>query len=165
MARDERVEEVVLDVNGQRHTLTVEGRRTLAETLRDDLGLTGTKESCGMGNCGACTVLIDDDAVYSCLVLTAECDAGPGRPSRIETIEHLADGQAMHPLQQAFVDCDALQCGMCTPGQILSLEALRRAVPQPRRCQIETAIQGNLCRCGAYRHILQAAVQALGSRP
>ena len=103
-------------------------------------------------------MLLDDEAVYSCLVLTTEC---VGR--RVETIEGVADGQRLDPLQQAFVDCDALQCGFCTPGQIMSLVALRRATDEPGDDEIERAVQGNLCRCGAYRHILDAARVGLGA--
>ncbi len=155
------VDLVRLDVNGRPRTLAVEPRRSLLETLRTDLALTGSKEVCLMGNCGACTVLLDDRAVYSCLVLAVECEG-----QRVETIESLADGQRPSPLQEAFVECDAMQCGFCTPGQILSLEALRRSDAPPDHDRIERALQGNLCRCGAYRHILEAAERALdGDRP
>ncbi len=146
----------VLDVNGERRPVAVEADEVLLQTLRHELGLTGTKAVCEMGDCGACTVLVDDVAVYSCLVLTAEC-----QDRRVETIEGVADGQALDPLQQAFVDCDALQCGFCTPGQVMSLVALRRRTPDPSDADIEHAVQGNLCRCGAYRHILHAAQAGL----
>lgn len=148
---------VSVDVNGAGHPLAVDPERTLVEVLREDLGLTGTKASCEMGDCGSCTVLLDGQAVYSCLVLAAECG-----DRSVETVEGLADGQDLHPLQAAFVECDALQCGYCTPGQLMSLEALRRRVPEPTETDVERAVQGNLCRCGAYRHILQAACQGLG---
>lgn len=148
---------VGLDVNGEHRTLAVEPDRTLVEALREDLALTGTKASCEMGDCGSCTVLLDGQAVYSCLVLAVECEG-----HRVETVEGLADGQELHPLQAAFVECDALQCGYCTPGQLMSLEALRRRVPEPTERDVERAVQGNLCRCGAYRHILQAACRGLG---
>lgn len=151
-----------VEVNGEEHALAVEPDDTLLDTLRNGLGLTGTKAVCEMGDCGACTVLLDDRAVYSCLVLTAECE-----DHHIDTIEGLADGQDLHPIQQAFVDCDALQCGYCTPGQIMSLEGLRRSSAGPDSAglgavDVERAVQGNLCRCGAYRHILRAGCQALG---
>jgi aerobic-type carbon monoxide dehydrogenase small subunit (CoxS/CutS family) len=148
---------LTFDVNGEGVSLAVDPDRTLVEALREDLDLTGTKASCEMGDCGSCTVLLDGQAVYSCLVLAAECE---GRA--VETIEGMADGQALDPLQSAFVSCDALQCGYCTPGQIMSLEGLRRRVAEPTVQDVEQAVTGNLCRCGAYRHILDAACQGLG---
>lgn len=147
---------VTLTVNGRTHPLAIEPRRSLLDALRRDVGLTGTKEVCAMGNCGACTVLVDDAPVYSCLVLAVESEG-----QSIETVEGLSDGQDLAPLQQAFVDCDALQCGFCTPGQIMSLEGLRRRDPDPDDAAIEHALVGNLCRCGAYRHILEAARSGL----
>lgn len=162
MTENSPVRLVDLDVNDTHHSLAVEPRRPLVETLRDDIGLTGTKVGCEMGNCGACTVLIDDRAVYSCLVLTVECD---GR--RIETIESLADADELGPVQTAFVDADALQCGFCTPGQIMSAEAIRRRVESGDaigRDEITHEMAGNLCRCGAYRHILEATAVAVGAR-
>lgn len=146
-----------LDVNGECHAAAHRPDTVLLETLREELGLTGTKSVCEMGDCGACTVVLDDRAVYSCLVLTAECD---GR--RIETIEGVADGATLDPIQEAFIDHDALQCGFCTPGQIMSLVALRREGDHPSESDVERALIGNLCRCGAYRHILEAARTALG---
>ncbi len=146
-----------LDVNGERRALALDPERTLVEVLREDLGMTGTKASCEMGDCGSCTVLLDDQAVYSCLVLAAEC---AGRS--VETVEGLAEGQELTPLQTAFVECDALQCGYCTPGQLMSLEGLRRRVAEPTAVDVERAVQGNLCRCGAYRHILEAGCRGLG---
>lgn len=146
-----------LDVNGERHAAAHRPDSVFLDTLREELRLTGTKSVCEMGDCGACTVVVDDRAVYSCLILTAECD---GR--RIETIEGVADGPTLDPIQEAFIDHDALQCGFCTPGQIMSLVALRRAGEHPSEAEIERALSGNLCRCGAYRHILEAARSALG---
>ena len=148
---------VGITVNGESRTLAVDPERTLVEVLREDLHLTGTKASCEMGDCGSCTVLLEGRAVCSCLVLAAECEG-----HAVETIEGLADGQELHPLQASFAACDALQCGYCTPGQIMSLEALRRRVPEPTSHDVEQAVQGNLCRCGAYRHILQAGCEGLG---
>lgn len=149
---------VHLDVNAISRSVAVEPDRTLLEVLREELGLTGTKAVCEMGDCGACTVLLDDRAVCSCLVLAVEVEG-----QRVETIEGVADGQTLSPVQQAFVDCDALQCGFCTPGQIMSLEGLSRADRSPSEADIEAAVLGNLCRCGAYRHILDAANRALGT--
>lgn len=148
---------VDLEVNGEAAAVAIDPARTLVEVLREDLGLTGTKASCEMGDCGSCTVLLDGRSVYSCLVLAAEC---AGRS--VETVEGLADGQTLHPLQAAFVACDALQCGYCTPGQLMSLEDLRRRVPDPTRTDVERAVQGNLCRCGAYQHIVRAACRGFG---
>lgn len=153
-----------LVVNDEPRTVAVEPRRVLLDVLRTDLRLTGTKEVCEMGTCGACTVIIDDQPVYSCLVLAVECEG-----ASVETIESLATGNQLHPIQQAFAECDALQCGYCTPGQIMSLEALRRrretaADPADLDTDIDEALAGNLCRCGAYRHILEAAHLSLGPR-
>ena len=144
-------QDVALDINGARVELRVEPRRTLLDTLRDDLQLTGTKKVCDMGDCGACTVLVDGRAQYSCLLLAVDC---AGRA--ITTIEGLAHGDQLDPLQQAFIDADAFQCGFCTPGQIMSLKGLLAAVPAPSDDQIRRAPSGNLCRCGAYVHIIAA---------
>ena len=134
---------VTLEVNGQPQTLAVEPRRVLLDALRHDLGLTGTKKVCTMGNCGACTVHLDGEAVYSCLVLAVECE---GR--EVTTIEGLAEGSTLDPVQEAFVEADAYQCGFCTPGQIMSLKALFNETPAPDEAQIARAVSGNLCRCG-----------------
>ena len=143
---------IPLRVNGEHRELEVEPRRTLVEALRLDLGLTGAKEACGMGNCGACTVHLDGEAVYACLVLAADC---AGRS--VTTIEGLAADGRLHRLQEAFIDADAFQCGFCTPGQIMALAALFQRQPKPSDAQIMRALSGNLCRCGAYQHIVQAA--------
>ena len=140
-----------LHVNGVSHALLLEPRQPLLDTLRDDLDLTGTKKVCDMGNCGACTVLVDGHAMYACLLLAVD-QAGRA----ITTIEGLARGDELDPLQQAFIDADAFQCGFCTPGQIMSLRALLDATPEPSDEQIARAVSGNLCRCGAYQHILRA---------
>jgi xanthine dehydrogenase YagT iron-sulfur-binding subunit len=141
---------VVLGVNGSAHTLALEPRRTLLDALRHDLGVTGTKKVCDMGDCGACTVLLDGRAVYSCLVLAVDC-----RDRRVTTIEGLG-GERLDPVQEAFVRADAFQCGFCTPGQIMSLRALLDATPAPSDAEILRAVTGNLCRCGAYPNILRA---------
>ena len=142
---------VTLSVNGTEHALVLEPRRTLLDALRDDLQLTGTKKVCDMGDCGACTVLVDSRAMYSCLLLAVDCDG-----LQIMTIEGLAcDGQ-LDPIQQAFMEADAFQCGFCTPGQIMSLRALLDETPAPSDEEILRAVSGNLCRCGAYLNILRA---------
>jgi aerobic-type carbon monoxide dehydrogenase small subunit (CoxS/CutS family) len=142
-----------LSVNGQEHDLDVPVGRTLADTLRDDIGLTGTKIACGEGHCGACTVLLDGVPVYSCITLAhmvGERD--------VTTIEGLRD----HPLVDAFVRADALQCGFCTPGQIVSASALLEANPSPSSDEIRHAMAGNLCRCGTYPKIEEAITQWQG---
>lgn len=146
---------ITLDVNGIRHTVEIEPRVTLLDALRDYLGLTGTKRVCDRGSCGACTVLMDGKPVYSCSILAADAQG-----KRIETIEGLAQGDQLHPLQQAFVERDALQCGFCTPGFIMSIKALLDTVPQPTVDQIKQACSGNICRCGTYNRIFEAALEA-----
>lgn len=143
-------------VNGRSRRLSVEADETVLDTLRSQLGLTGAKPGCEVGTCGSCTVLVDDRAIYGCLVLSAELDG-----DEVSTVEGLADGPHLSVLQRAFIECDALQCGFCTPGQLMSLEALRRIGNEIDSASIESAVHGNLCRCGAYRHILEAAEAAL----
>lgn len=151
---------ITVSVNGRTREATVDAGTTLLHAVRDQFELTGAKPVCEVGTCGACTLVVDDTAVYSCLVLAAECDG-----SAVDTVEGLADDDGPSDLQRAFAECDALQCGYCTPGQLMSLEALRRRDPAPDRDAIERSVQGNLCRCGAYRHILEAAERALGESP
>ncbi len=136
-----------LSVNGQEHELDLPVGRTLADTLRDDIGLTGTKIACGEGHCGACTVLLDGVPVYSCITL-----AHMVGEREVTTIEGLRE----HPLVEAFVRADALQCGFCTPGQIVSASALVESNPQPSSEEIRHAMAGNLCRCGTYPKIEEA---------
>jgi aerobic-type carbon monoxide dehydrogenase small subunit (CoxS/CutS family) len=136
-----------LTVNGEHHELETPVGRTLAETLRGDLGLTGTKVSCGEGHCGACTVLVDGAPHLSCITLVQTVGE-----REITTIEGLRD----HPLVDAFVRCDAIQCGFCTPGQIVSASALVEANPSPSSDEIRHAMAGNLCRCGTYPRIEEA---------
>ncbi len=136
-----------LSVNGQLHELDVPVGRTLAETLREELGLTGTKIACGEGHCGACTVLLDGVPVYSCITL-----AHMVGEREVTTIEGLRE----HPLVDAFVQADALQCGFCTPGQIVSASALVESNPHPSSDEIRHAMAGNLCRCGTYPKIEEA---------
>lgn len=146
---------VDLNINGRAHSLMVEPRTTLLNVLRDRLGLTGTKSGCERGECGGCTVLIDGLARYSCMTLALEA-AG----SQITTVEGLMRGEELGPVQQAFVEEDAFQCGYCTPGQVMSVEGLLRKTPEPTMEQIREGTSGTLCRCGAYAHIFRAAQRA-----
>lgn len=145
------MKQVKLTVNGKLYELSVPPWETLVEVIRDDLGLTGTKEGCGLGECGACTVIMDGRAVNSCLVLAAEADG-----KQITTIEGLVDGDKLHPIQQAFVDHGGLQCGFCTPGMIMSAKALLDENPTPSEEEIRKAIAGNLCRCTGYTKIIES---------
>jgi carbon-monoxide dehydrogenase small subunit len=138
-------------VNGREYEVAISPKRTLAEFLRDDLGLTGVKLGCGEGECGACTVLLDGRPVASCIVLALESQ---GR--EVLTIEGLADGPELHPLQRAFVKQGAIQCGFCTPGMILSAKALLDRNPDPSEEEIRRALAGNLCRCTGYQKIVEA---------
>ncbi|MBI4614709.1 MAG: (2Fe-2S)-binding protein [Planctomycetes bacterium] len=140
-----------LVVNGEERVLATPVHRTLLEVLREDLGLTGTKHGCEVGECGTCTVLVDGLPVLSCLALPVEME---GR--RIETIEGMAAGNAPHPLQQAFYELGAAQCGYCTPGFLLVAKALLESNPVPSRAEITEALSGNLCRCTGYIKILEA---------
>lgn len=143
--------QVTLAINGVEHTLTVESRRTLLDALRYDLDLIGAKKVCDMGNCGACTVLVDDRPMYACLLLAVDC-----ADRQITTIEGLSEDGDLDPVQQAFIEADAFQCGFCTPGQVMSMKGLLLEQPDPTDAQILHAMSGNLCRCGAYQHILEA---------
>ncbi|HZG68955.1 MAG TPA: (2Fe-2S)-binding protein [Herpetosiphonaceae bacterium] len=146
---------VTLHINSADHALILEPRRTLLDALRDDLDLTGTKKVCDMGDCGACTVLIDGQAMYACLLLAVDCEG-----QQITTVEGLSRDDTLDPVQQAFIETDAFQCGFCTPGQIMSLRALLDTTPAPTDEQIMRAVSGNLCRCGAYHNILKAGRRA-----
>jgi xanthine dehydrogenase YagT iron-sulfur-binding subunit len=147
---------VMLQVNGGAHAVVAEPRLTLLDALRDELNLTGTKKVCDMGNCGACTVLVDGTAVYSCLTLAIDCD---GRA--ITTIEGLERDGELDPVQRAFLQADGFQCGFCTPGQIMSVRGLLNAIPEPSEAEIRRAVTGNLCRCGAYLNIVKAGQLAV----
>ncbi len=142
-------------VNGESYEVDVDGETTLLAVLRHDLGLTGTKYGCGDGDCGACTVLIDGEARNSCIT---PVDSAAGRA--VTTIEGLAKGNDLHPVQEAFIEHTAFQCAFCTPGFIMSLVALFSRNPQPDDRQIRSALTGNICRCGTYVRILQAAKAA-----
>ena len=150
-----RVKRVVLTVNGHDHALQLPVRTTLAEALREDLGLTGTKVGCNRAECGSCTVIVDGKAVFSCTVLAAEAS---GR--RIETIEGLDTNGRLHPVQEAFIQHDALQCGICIPGMIMSVKALLDRTLTPSENEIGHAIAGNLCRCGTYPNTVKATLAA-----
>ncbi len=144
-----------LIVNGAQHDVTVPAHETLVTTLRDRLYLTGTKLVCGRGECGACTVLLDGTSVYSCLTLTVAC-AG----QRITTIEGIGTPDALHELQAAFIEHDAVQCGFCTPGQILAAAALLDEIGNPTEVEVIRGMSGNLCRCGTYPKIVRAVRRA-----
>ena len=145
---------MIVTVNGEQRGIFVAPWRTLIDVLRDDLGLTGVKEGCGNGNCGSCTVLLDGKPVNSCLVLIGEVE---GR--EITTIEGLARGAELHPLQKSFIEEGAVQCGFCTPGVILNAKAFMDANPQPTEQEVRMAIAGNLCRCTGYDKIVRAIMK------
>lgn len=144
-------EKVILQINGENREVFIEPKRTLLEVLREEIGLTGTKEACDTGACGACTVLIDNKPVLSCLTLAVAC-----KGKEITTIEGLKEGEKLHPLQASFIEHGAIQCGMCTPGMILSAKALLDENPDPGEIEVRKAIAGNLCRCTGYVKIVEA---------
>ncbi|MEI6154081.1 MAG: (2Fe-2S)-binding protein [Deltaproteobacteria bacterium] len=146
---------ITFSVNNKEYEIAVTPNKTLTQVLRDDLGLTGTKEGCGLGDCGACTVILDGRPVNSCLVLAIQANG-----SQISTIEGIADGHTLHPLQQAFVDHGAIQCGFCTPGMVLSAKNLLDKNTDPSEYEIREAISGNLCRCTGYQKIVEAVKAA-----
>jgi carbon-monoxide dehydrogenase small subunit len=143
-----------LKINNQEQEIMVEPRQTLLDTLRYDLGLLGVKEGCGNGNCGSCTVLLDGRPVNSCLVFAVEAEG-----QDITTIEGLYQEGKLHPLQQAFIEEGAIQCGFCTPGTILTAKALLDANPHPTEIQVRQAIAGNLCRCTGYDKVVRAILR------
>jgi xanthine dehydrogenase YagT iron-sulfur-binding subunit len=146
---------VTMTVNGKSVSVDVEPRETLLEVLREKLKLTGTKKTCDRGECGGCTVLIDGQAVYSCLFPAVRAD---GR--QVITVEGLAEGESLHPVQEAFIEKDGYQCGYCTPGFIMASVALLRQTPNPSLEQIKAGLSGNLCRCGSYVKITEAVAAA-----
>jgi aerobic carbon-monoxide dehydrogenase small subunit len=150
---------IALVVNGRDRALEVAPHHTLLDVLREDLGLTGTKECCLVGECGACTVLVDDRSVDACLVLAAEMDG-----ARITTVEGLAPSGGLSELQRAFLDFSAAQCGFCIPGQLMAARELLDRIPDPSRAEIEEGLAGNLCRCAGYEQIIEAVLAAASGR-
>ena len=146
---------IELSVNGETYELAVAPNATLAEVLRDQIGLTGTKVSCGTGECGSCTVLMDGRPILSCLALALDC-----QKQSILTIEGLSVGKKLTPVQQAFHECGVIQCGFCTPGMVLSTTALLEANHRPSAREIQKALEGHLCRCTGYNKIIEAVQQA-----
>ncbi len=144
-----------LIVNDQEVLVHIEPRRTLLSVLREELELMGTKRGCGRGECGACTVILDDQTVYACLTLAIDCEG-----HHVRTIEGLAHGDDLHPVQRAFIAKDGYQCGFCTPGQVMSAVSLLEHEPQPSEETVRREMSGNLCRCGAYPNIIKAVLAA-----
>jgi aerobic carbon-monoxide dehydrogenase small subunit len=147
--------ELHMTVNGDDLHMLVDTRRTLLEVIRDEIGLTGTKNGCGQGECGACTVLVNGEPINSCLMLAHEADG-----CEVVTIEGLARGGVLHPVQEAFIAQGAIQCGFCTPGMVLSTVALLERNPEPTREEIMAGLRGNLCRCTGYVKIIDAVEAA-----
>jgi aerobic carbon-monoxide dehydrogenase small subunit len=150
---------ISLTVNGKFVTSEVPDQRLLLDFIRYDLGMTGTKEGCSVGVCGACTVLLDNQPISSCIALAVMADG-----SDVTTIEGLSSDERLHPLQQAFIDCGGFQCGICTPGQIMAARALLDSNPHPTREQIKVWMMGNLCRCTGYYKIIEAIQAAAESK-
>jgi len=148
-------EPLVLNVNGKQIRAMIEPQTTLVQLIRDHLNLTGTKVVCNQGECGGCTVLLDGKAVYSCHILALDA-AG----KHVVTIEGLLTGEKLHPIQEAFIEHDGLQCGFCTPGQIMAAQALLLKHPKPTTQQVKEGMAGNLCRCAAYPNILKSVIAA-----
>ena len=146
---------ITLELNGESRSFEVEEQETLLHVLRERAGLTGAKKGCDLGECGACTVILDGRAVNSCCVFAVQADG-----SRVETIEGIGTVEHPHPLQQAFVDAGAIQCGFCTPGMIMAAKALLDRNPRPSREEVRQALSGNLCRCTGYEKIEQAVQMA-----
>ena len=147
--------DITITINGLQQQLSVDTRKLLVDMVREDLGLTGSHLGCGTGTCGACTMLLDGETVKSCCVLAVDVDG-----QSLTTIEGVADGHTLHPVQQAFVDKHGIQCGFCTPGMVLSSMALLEENPNPDDAEIREAIAGNLCRCTGYVHIVEAVSDA-----
>lgn len=148
----------IITINGRKREFDLEPSKLLLNLLRDELDLTGSKYGCGIGECGACTVLVDGDSVLGCMILAVDCDG-----KSVETIESLSDGTELDPIQQAYLDEGAIQCGFCTPGFIMTTKALLIENPDPDEGEIRTYLKGNLCRCTGYVNIVKA-VQAAAQR-
>ncbi|MCP3989495.1 MAG: (2Fe-2S)-binding protein [Actinomycetia bacterium] len=149
--------EITVEVNGSSHTSDVEPRTLLVHHLREGVGLTGTNIGCDTSSCGACTVHLNGEAVKSCTMLAAQADG-----QQITTIEGLADGDELHPMQQAFMNCHALQCGYCTPGMVMASVSLVAENPNMTEAQVREGLEGNLCRCTGYHNIVKAVLEASG---
>ena len=147
-----------LTINDELYEVSVEPYKTLIDIIRDDIGLIGTKKGCGTGDCGSCTIILDGKPVNSCLILGVEVDG-----SNILTIEGLRKGEELHPIQKAFIEHGAIQCGYCTPGMIISAKALLDNFPNPTEDQVKMALSGNLCRCTGYKKIIEA-IMNVGSQ-
>ena len=148
--------QIRITVNGEEYDLLIDSKKTLLELLRDDLDLTGTKEGCDEGECGACSVILEGKVVNSCLVLAIEADN-----AKITTIEGIHRGEGLHPIQRAFIDSGAVQCGFCTPGMIISTKAMLEEISDPSEEDIKHYLEGNLCRCTGYSKIIDAVNNAI----
>ncbi len=149
--------EITVEVNGTSHTSDVEPRTLLVHYIRDAVGLTGTNIGCDTSSCGACTLHLNGEAVKSCTLLAVQADG-----QAITTIEGLANGDELHPMQQAFMECHGLQCGYCTPGMVMASVSLLDEVPNPTEAQVREGLEGNLCRCTGYHNIVKAVLSAAG---
>ncbi len=149
--------EITVEVNGTTHTRDVEPRTLLVHFIRDQAGLTGTNIGCDTSSCGACTIHVNDEAVKSCTMLAVQADG-----QRVTTIEGLAEGEQMHPMQEAFMNCHALQCGYCTPGMVMASISLLDENPDPSEDDVREGLEGNLCRCTGYHNIVKAVLSAAG---
>ena len=158
-SRDIEMAAVTMTINGKRYSVEVEPRTTLLHVIREKLGITGTKEVCGRGECGACTVILNGRTVYACMMLAVEAHG-----AKITTVEGLAKGDRLHPIQESFIKHDAYQCGFCTPGFELALKDLLDKNPRPTLEEIKKGLAGNICRCGAYPHIFDVALELAGRK-
>ena len=149
--------EISVEVNGTTHSSDVEPRTLLVHYIRDDVGLTGTNVGCDTSSCGACTIHVNGEAVKSCTMLAVQADG-----QSVTTIEGLANGEEMHPMQTAFMECHALQCGYCTPGMVMASVSLLDEVPNPTEAEVREGLEGNLCRCTGYHNIVKAVLSAAG---
>ncbi len=149
--------EISVEVNGATHNNDVEPRTLLVQYIRDELGLTGTNIGCDTSSCGACTVHLEGESVKSCTVLAVQADG-----QSVTTIEGLADGETLHPMQEAFMECHALQCGYCTPGMVMASISFLEENPNPTEAEVRTGLEGNLCRCTGYHNIVKAVLAAAG---